>query len=140
MTTVIERATKHVTRLKLFQLALGIGMFMWGYGLYDTSTFSVSSAYDALALIGDEHFWGVAAMGFGLTRIFFVLINGGMRHSIYFRLASGIFGAGFWSCICVGFMMAASSTAPPTYAMIVAFEFLILGWAVDDWHRNNSGN
>lgn len=125
------------TWVRILQITMGVGVFYWGWRLYGTDTFDASPAYAVMAAAGDEVFWGAVAMTIGVLRVCFVLLNGAIHGSIFFRLGFGAIGAPFWMVLAYLFAAATpgGGTAPAAYALLAVLEIVIMGYAVDDWHE-----
>lgn len=122
-------------KLRFSEWIIGLMLLLWGVTLLiNTSLFEVyPAAFNSMSDITTQKIWGIMAIGIGLLRLIFLIINGTWRRSAHLRAIGSGLSACIWTVVWSSYLN--SDTLLPglwSVGALIALDLFSLWYAAED--------
>ncbi len=122
-------------KLRFSEWIIGLMLLLWGITLLiNTSLFEVyQAAFSSMSHIASQKLWGLMAVGIGLLRLIFLIINGTWRRSAHLRAIGSGLSACIWTAVWSSYLN--SDTLLPglwSVGALIALDLFSLWYAAGD--------
>ncbi|RZK44644.1 MAG: hypothetical protein EOO61_03075 [Hymenobacter sp.] len=125
---------KETFRERMPEWVQATGMIGWGFmALAATGLFQVQEFFHPLLTLMPQFEWGLLALGVGLLRLTFLVINGAWRPSAHIRAVGCAMGSMLWGSLFISalnLMWLTPTTA--IYAMLLGMDLMSLWFSAGD--------